>query len=287
MTEAFTTPDGLLLSYRVLGDGPAILVGHPGGPGFSSRYLGDLAGLGEHLRLVLLDPRGTGDSDRPRDATAYRTSDYVADLDALRAHLGLEQFDLLGHSHGGVVAQAYAAAHPHRIRRLVLASTLARFHEQQEAAMEAAMREREGEPWYADATAALAAEQAGEFETDAELGTLVLREMPFYFARFGEAEREYLTFLEGERVNADALRLFNTEIFATFDLRPEHTRIAAPTLVITGAADFITGPVCAAELSAAIPHATSVELPECGHLIHIEARDRFAGEVLRFLTDGG
>jgi proline iminopeptidase len=286
VTRSFTTPQGLRLSYRVLGDGPATLIGHPGGPGFSSRYLADLAGLGEHLRLILLDPRGTADSERPEDTTAYRTSDYVADLESLRAHLGLEQIDLLGHSHGGVVAQAYAAAHPARVRRLILASTLARFQEQQEAAMEAAMREREGEPWYADATAALGAEQAGEFETDEELGALVLREMPFYFARFGDAEREYLKFLDGERVNADALRLFNTEVFAAFDLRPEHTRIAAPTLVITGADDFITGPICAAELAAAIPRVTSVELPECGHFIHIEARDRFAGEVLRFLTDG-
>jgi pimeloyl-ACP methyl ester carboxylesterase len=123
--ERFRTADGRTLSYRVEGTGPK-LVCHPGGPGLSSRYFGALAGLGEEFTLVLLDPRGTGGSDRPADAQAYRTEDYVSDLEELRAHLGLDRLLLLGHSHGGVVAAAYAAAYPERAERLVLASTLAR-----------------------------------------------------------------------------------------------------------------------------------------------------------------
>jgi pimeloyl-ACP methyl ester carboxylesterase len=70
---------------------------------------------------------------------------------------------LLGHSHGGVVTAAYAAAYPERVERLVLASTLARFGEEQQQAMTAAMEARAGEPWYEDAQEALAREQAGDF----------------------------------------------------------------------------------------------------------------------------
>ena len=45
MTESFRSADGLTLQYHRLGDGP-LLVCHPGGPGFSSRYFaGDLGGL--------------------------------------------------------------------------------------------------------------------------------------------------------------------------------------------------------------------------------------------------
>ena len=58
--------------------------------------------------------------------------------------------------------------------------------------------------------------------------------------------------LRGEVPVADALLLFNNEIFTTFDLRPELPKIIAPTLVITGEDDFITGPACAADF-AAIP----------------------------------
>src|SRR5712691_5450588 len=166
--ESLTTQDGRTLTYHLVGEGPT-LVCHPGGPGFSSRYFGDLAELTESLTLVLLDPRGTGASDRPADPRAYRTEDYAADLDELRAHLGLEQLPLLGHSHGGVVATAYAGRYPHRVERLVLASALARFQAEQEGAMQRAMEAKSREPWYADARAALEAEQAGQFETDEEL----------------------------------------------------------------------------------------------------------------------
>ena len=189
--ESFRTADGRTLSYRREGSGP-VLVCHPGGPGFSSRYFGDLAGLGGSFTLVLLNPRGSEGSDRPSDRRAYATEDYVNDLEELRAHLGLEQMLLLGHSHGGVVAQAYAAAHPDRVEKLVLASTLARFAEEQTAAMEAGMHAKADEPWYADALAALEAEQEGRFESDEELAELALREFPFYFARYGDAERAYL-----------------------------------------------------------------------------------------------
>src|SRR6187551_2941615 len=107
----FRTADGRTLSYLREGDGPT-LVCHPGGPGFSARYFGDLAGLGASFTLVMLNPRGSEGSDRPADPRAYATGDYVSDLDELRAHVGLERMLLLGHSHGGMVAAAYAAGHP-------------------------------------------------------------------------------------------------------------------------------------------------------------------------------
>ena len=281
--ESFRLADGRGLSYRREGSGP-VLVCHPGGPGFSSRYLGDLAGLGERFTLVLLNPRGTGGSDRPSDRRAYATEDYVSDLEELRAHLGLERMLLLGHSHGGVVAEAYAVARPDRVEKLVLASTLARFAEEHGAAMEAGMKAKEGEAWYADALAALEAEQAGRFESDEELAELAFREFPFYFAHYGEPEQAYLEILRGEVPVADALLLFNNEIFTTFDLRPELPKIAAQTLVITGEDDFITGPVCAADF-VAIPDVRTVLVPSCGHFIFVEARDRFRAEVTGFLSD--
>jgi len=280
--ESFRTRDGRTLAYRTMGSGPT-LVCHPGGPGFSSRYFADFAGLAGSFTLVLLHPRGTEGSDRPSDARAYSTQDYVADLEELREHLGVERMLLLGHSHGGVVAQAYAAAHPDRVERLVLASTLARFQAEQEAAMEVGVSAREGEPWYEDACAALEAEQAGEWETDEQLAGIVLRELPFYFAEFGDREREYLRLLDGEIPCGAALKLFNEEIFTTFDLRPELGRIAAPTLVITGSSDFICGPVCAQEIADGVAGSELVLL-DCGHFVFVEQPEQFADAICAFLA---
>jgi pimeloyl-ACP methyl ester carboxylesterase len=283
VSESFTTADGRTLAYRRAGSGPPLLC-HPGGPGWSSRYFaGDLGGLGERLELLLLDPRGTGGSDRPQDARAYRIPDYVADLEAFRAHLGLERASVLGHSHGGVVAMAYAAEHPDRVERLVLACTLPRFAGEQEAAMTAAMERQAGEPWYADARAALEEEQAASFASDEELAAVVRRELPFYFARFGNGERAYVEESLGEVPNGDALRLFNDEIFETFDLRPDLARVEAPALVITGEEDFICGPLCAAEIAERVAGAETVLLPDTGHFAFVESPERFREAVWRFL----
>jgi proline iminopeptidase len=265
-----------------MGTGP-VLVCHPGGPGFSSSYFADLAGLWEQFTLVMLNPRGTGGSDRPTDKRAYQIEDYVADLEELRVHLGEEHLRLLGHSHGSVVAEAYASEHPARVRRLVLASALARFGPEQEVAMRAGMDKRSGQPWYPDAVAALEEEQEAKFTTDQELAALFFREFPLYFARYGEAEAGYADTLRSDTINADTLLLFNREIFNTFDLRDRLPKITAPTLVITGEDDFICGPVCAAEISAAIPGARQVIIGDAGHMTFIEQPQDFHDEVAGFL----
>ena len=281
MIESFKTADGRTLAYRRAGDGP-VLVCHPGGPGLSSTYFADFGGLGESFDLVLLNPRGTDGSDR---TPTYGLGGYVSDLEELRAHLGLEDMNLIGHSHGGFVAIAYASEHPSRVRRLVLSCTAARFHEPQQQAMEQARASRENEPWYEDANAALERELAGDFASDEELAELVVREFAFYFWRFDDAARKFLRdYVAVELPNREALAYFNDQEFTTLDLRPNLARIKSPTLVLTGVDDFICGPVCAADLTEGIAGAASLLLEDCGHFPYFEQRDRFRQEVTKFLA---
>lgn len=275
----FTTRDGRDLAYERIGTGPLVVV-HSGGPGFSTTYLGDLAGLGDRHTLVILSPRGTGASDRPADRGAYHVDDYVSDLEELREHLGLEQMMLLGYSHGGVVAQAYASAYPDRVSRLVLAVTLARFGPEQETAMKAGREKRSREDWYPDAMAASELDQ--ESATDDEVRDTTMRAMPFYFARFGPAEAAYVDTFRSDPLNGDAQRAFGGEM-PSLDLRSRLSRISAPTLVITGEEDFICGPVCAHEIAAAIPGARELIVPDAGHMLVFEQRQAFHDEIAAFL----
>src|SRR5436305_7431274 len=139
--RSLPTPDGRTWCYDVRGEAER-LVWHPGGPGFSGAYLGDLGGLSPSRTLVALDPRGTGRSDPPRSPDAYALDDYVADLGRMQDHLGTERIDLLGHSHGSLVALLYAARYPDRVGRLVLVAVGSRFHEEQVEAMHEAMQQR-------------------------------------------------------------------------------------------------------------------------------------------------
>jgi pimeloyl-ACP methyl ester carboxylesterase len=283
MSQWITLRDGRRLVYHRRGDGP-LLVCHPGGPGLGSSYFSDLAGLAANFELLILEPRGTSDSTRPGDPKAYQLEDYVADLEELREQLSIDQMLLLGHSHGGFVAQVYAADHPDHVARLVLANTAARINgEAAETAWEAALQRHAAEPWYHDARQALDDETAGRYRDDDELGVLLARELPLYFSRYDDRAAAYIAAGEEEPPNGDALRVSNA-VLSTFDLRAHLPSIHCPTLVLTGEVDFITPPAAAAEIAGLIPDAQLTIIPSCGHFSFIEAPGRFNREVRGFLS---
>jgi proline iminopeptidase len=256
------------------GNGP-LLVCHPGGPGFDGSELQDLGGLDATRTLLLLDPRGTGGT---AEAETYLLDDYVGDVEELRNELGEEQIDLLGFSHGGLVAAAYAIAHLSRLRKLVLAVGLAAFTPEMEAEAKRAIESRAGEPWYAAATAALAREEAGDYATYEDSAEMWNAMAPLYFSRW---EERYRPLVEVERMNPEPLRQFNA---SPFDLRPDLGRIEAETLVITGRDDFICGPAAAQVLADGIPRSELVIVEDAGHMLHLEHPAAFSEAVEAFLS---
>jgi proline-specific peptidase len=266
------------LATRRVGSGPT-LVCHPGGPGFSSAELGDLGGLSATRELVLVDPRGTGASAKPDEPSAYRTDDYVADIEELRDDLDLETIDLLGFSQGGIVAMAYAAARPTRVRKLVLASTIAAVTDDTTAEMERLKEAKADEPWYDDAIAALEQEERGDYD-ERDFDAMWKAMAPMYFARWDECYRPWLD-ATGEGSDPAPLKVFNAE---PFDLRPDLARIEAETLVITGAHDFICGPAAAEAIASGIRGAETVILDGAGHMTFVEQPAAFRRAVEAFLA---
>ena len=113
--------DGLSLSYLRWGEAgaPEVLLLHGGGLSADDwqEIAPALAATGR--RVTAPDLRGCGESDwDPEDR--YGVEQTVADLDELVAELGLETFDLVGHSLGAVTACVYAAERPARVRRCVM-----------------------------------------------------------------------------------------------------------------------------------------------------------------------
>jgi proline iminopeptidase len=276
--EIFTTPEGLTLSYERRGSGP-LLVCHPGGPGGSAAEFEDLAGLDDTFELVLLSPRGSHGSDPADD---YSLASYVADLEALREHLGVERMNLLGFSHGGIVAIAYAAAFGAHVDRLLLVDTLAVWGDEAEAAMQRATEAHRDEPWFAAAQQAIVDEQAGVFSSVEELIANLQRQIPFYFHRW-EGNELAGARLAADFAHAEPLHHFNTVEFPAFDVRGELRKIEAPTLVVTGEDDFIAGPVCAEAIIAELPGARLVTIPEAGHFVYVEQPEAFRAALTEFL----
>jgi proline iminopeptidase len=276
-----TTTDGRTLSYRELGAGTP-LVCHPGGPGIPAAIFDDLAGLDRERKLVLLSPRGVDESD---PASTYELQDYADDLEELRRHLGLDAFDLFGHSAGGFMAMTYAASRPERVSRLVLCGSFARFSDESRAAFGRFLAERESDPRFAEAVAARRAREESPPESEEELSRLALLGLPLLFGRYGERERAFIsraTQASGG-YHLPALTYFNERIAPTFDLRPLLPKITASTLVLTGELDP-WGAGAAAELGSLIPDSRVVVLPEVGHMPWVEDPERFRAEISRFLN---
>src|SRR6185295_8296423 len=67
--------------------------------------------------------RGSGKSQKLENAAGYTVEAMVEDLEAVRKDLGLSKIALLGHSYGGVLAQAYALKYQQNLSHLILCST--------------------------------------------------------------------------------------------------------------------------------------------------------------------
>lgn len=271
--DTLVTSDGRQLAYTVLGSGPT-LVCHPGGPGFAGVELGDLGGLSGSRRLVLVDPRGTGASDAAGD---YSLNGYAADLEELRLHLGLDVMDLLGFSFGAVVAIHYASLHPDHLSRLVLAGGLAAFTPEGEEFAKQTIASMAGEPWHADAVAALEQEESGVID---DMAGLWEREAPLYFAHWDEAYRPAIT--AGAVGSRPEPLVYSNRV--GFDVRGELPAITAPTLIVCGREDFVCGPPAAAELEHGIRGSRMVMLENTGHMMFMEQPRPFRDAIEAFLN---
>ncbi len=109
------------------GSGKETLFLLSGGPGLPCRYL-----VEPHLRLVdagyrvmSYDQLGTGQSDRPEDASLWHVARFAQEVEQVRSQLGLDRFHLIGHSWGGWLGMEYAATFPGVLASLVIANSAA------------------------------------------------------------------------------------------------------------------------------------------------------------------
>jgi pimeloyl-ACP methyl ester carboxylesterase len=117
----YATNDGVRIHYEVEGAGKPLVLYHGlTGSGLRWRDTGYAAELARTHRLILIDARGHGHSDKPRDAAAYGRRHQAADVIAILDDLEVERAHFWGHSMGGDVALTLGRHHPDRVRRLIV-----------------------------------------------------------------------------------------------------------------------------------------------------------------------
>ncbi|MFE5858891.1 3-oxoadipate enol-lactonase [Streptomyces sp. NPDC056500] len=202
--------------------------------------------LARHHRVIRWDLPGHGGSPaRPLPATLADLGEAVL---SLADSLGHDSFAYAGVSLGGAVGTWLAAHHPDRITSLALLSTSARFGEP--------------DPWL----------ERAERVRDRGVGHLAeaARERWFTPAFAASADPAVEALTADHRAIDPQGYAACCEVLATVDLRPELTRVVAPTVIVVGRDDGPTPPPHARELADAIPDAHLVELPRAAHLANVE-----------------
>jgi proline iminopeptidase len=123
LEEGFVDAHGVLIYYKTLGQGEPLVILH-GGPGASHDYLLPyLLPLARENRLIFIDERGSGRSQKLENPSGYTVENMVEDVEDVRQALDLGKISLLGHSCGGVLAEAYALKYQENLTCLILCST--------------------------------------------------------------------------------------------------------------------------------------------------------------------
>jgi proline iminopeptidase len=268
------------LAYETFGTkGTALpIIAINGGPGLSHAYMmqNDLwARIGKNRLVVLYDQRGTGGSKRIQ-AGAYQSMDaQVTDLDTVRQTLGLTRFALLGDSYGGLVAMAYAAAHPEHIAKLILSDSPGPswhdiVHVLPDVFPDIEEENKQEEKKLGPST-----------EAAARAGLRNHFRMIFYSTQKRDAYMSHMGDLGFEPAISEAV----AKATADLDLMPKLAGFKFPTLVITGRYDMNVAPLTAWRLAHAIPGAKLVFFEQSGHLPSYEEPDKYV-EVLEAFLNG-
>jgi proline iminopeptidase len=278
------------LYARDVGRGRPLIVLH-GGPDFDHAYLRpELDELADTYRLIYYDQRGRGKSAgnvRPEDVTLASDLD---DLDKVRRYFRLDAPVLLAHSWGTVLALEFALRHPTLVSHLVLMNPAPASQAQvaklrqsyvaqlgsdmdRQRAIQAGAAYKEGDP------DAVAARYRIHFRHALQRPADYEKLMARMSAGFRDQGKDGI--LKAWAVEERLYR--DTWSMPGYDLLPRLRSLRIPTLVIVGEQDFIP-PSIASEIAQALPWATLVAIPNCGHFAYLECSSAVRSALNKFFT---
>jgi proline iminopeptidase len=291
--QGFVDAHGELIYYMTVGRGAPLMIVH-GGPGADHTYfLPYLLPLARRNKLVFIDERGSGQSQLLADPAGYTVENMVEDVEAVRQALGVGKISLLGHSYGGVLAQAYALKYQQYLTRLILCSTFPSTKQmnqvlaQELASAPADVREKID-----------AMQKAGLFRH----GPIYRRQRysdEYMIAAWGEGYFPYLYQnhpdpnydpvangkmswdLYREMWGSDGEFVIDGNLKSVEYLDRLHT-IHVPTLILVGDHDECA-PWLSKEMHDRIGGSKLVILPKSGHMTFVDQPEMFIGNVEAFL----
>jgi proline iminopeptidase len=285
--DHFVTVNGAKLWYKIEGKGePLLLIA--GGPGSSHSYFQPwFSAMSDSYRVVYFDAFGRGKSDRAKSPAEYTFQRDVEDIEGLRQALNLGKINLLGHSYGGLVAEAYALRYPDSVNKLILANTLFS-GEMWQANNDNCNNEVKNQ--YPEIWEQLQELRAQGVHSSAKVHQDLYAKVPlglFYFYDGSNADKLPL------EINPDVYYaiagddcdfLIGGDI-ANLDFRTQLKNLKMPTLILAGRFDRVSLPRFSVQFKRYAPQAEFVMFEKSGHFPFIEDPAKMFEVLRRFLSE--
>lgn len=261
--------DGQRVHVEAAGEGEPLLLLH--GFGASTRlWERVIPALARTRRVVAVDLNGFGWTERPAAPEAYTLAGQERLVLGVADRLGIERFDLAGHSYGGAISLFLASRHPERVRSLVLA----------DSALPAYGHERRRRRYASRILAGIYVRTIGLTERRVRRGLLEV-----YADDSRVTDELVAAYLERLRIEGVEDAFYG--LTAPVDEPPDQVElggIVQPTLFVWGAEDEIVSPAAGRAVADEMPDARFVEIPACGHSPMEECPDDFLAAVRPFLV---
>ena len=115
----FFDSNGVKIHYTVQGEGDPVLLIHGFGVNGTIQWTKIAPRLAENYRVITIDNRGHGRSEKPHDPAMYGP-EMIEDQVRLLDHLGIEKTHVMGYSMGGRITIGWLTAHPERVQSAVI-----------------------------------------------------------------------------------------------------------------------------------------------------------------------
>jgi len=273
--------NGLRLWYKVSGAGPVCLMPNPAWGPSSDLYFMTMQELEKSMTMVYLDCRGTGRSQRAATQTDYTWDQLVADLDALRAHLGQEKVWVAGHSEAGTLALRYACQHPDRINGLLIIDGFGGFDPALTGELEDRRLAKRSDPAFVEAEKSMRTRP----QSDSDLKERMAKGLPLFWTDVSKAA----AFSDVFAATTFSLEAWNGQGASgrggrDYSMRACLEKVEAPALIVVGADDIVCSPVVAKHIHFFLKNSKLLVIEKAGHFPWMEQPKVFFTDVGAFLA---
>lgn len=251
--------------------------------------------LSKDIRVIAVDQRGVLRSDQIQEEEKFGIADIIEDCEALRTHLGIGKWNVLGHSFGGYLALMYALHYPDSVKKVIFETPSFDTMKSIRSLISRALihfQEINNKLGISECMKYLDSSSGSEL-WDAWESIIQLLGNDKDLIYFHDIDPDYYNEIVDQLVEDSELWAKNQQHMSKLqsegrffeDLTPQLANLTRPSLLITGKFD----PVCCAQQQEAYKTLVSnhniIQFENSSHMPRIEEPERYTKEVLSFINN--